>query len=239
MDNNILFNWAFDAKTVKPLFDSYISDNFFDYFYNKYGVTYHFLYGEYSYKKFIFQLLSKCYRNDYFIRYSFFVKCLDNKRDVSFFELPLKDSRADIVKIGSKSTIYEIKTEYDSLDRLLKQVNDYSKCFEYVYIICPEKRADKVANIIPNYCGIITYPSKKAIRFNCKKEASISPNISNEYLVDLMLKDELNVYFKTSDKNAIVENNSSDHISNIFKRALKKRFLPKMEQISDVCASLI
>ena len=123
-----------NASLSKSLFESYISNcDYNDSFYKLSGVSYSFLYGDLPYEKYIFRLLNNYYRNDFFVRYSFFNSVLSKKQAVSFFELPLNDSRADVVSVNGKSTAFEIKTDYDSFDRLLKQITDYSSVFEYVH----------------------------------------------------------------------------------------------------------
>lgn len=49
-------------------------------------------------------------------------------------------NKADIVIINGKSTVYEIKSKYDSLDRLESQIAAYKKVFDRIYVVtCAEK----------------------------------------------------------------------------------------------------
>ena len=49
-------------------------------------------------------------------------------------------NKADIVIINGKSTVYEIKSKYDSLDRLKSQIAAYKKVFDRIYVVtCAEK----------------------------------------------------------------------------------------------------
>ena len=50
-------------------------------------------------------------------------------------ELNVGKSKADIVIFNGTSTVYEIKTELDSLNRLEAQLEDYLKCFDKIYVI--------------------------------------------------------------------------------------------------------
>ena len=45
-------------------------------------------------------------------------------------EFRVCNSKADIAIINGKSTVYEIKSKYDSLDRLESQIADYKKVFD-------------------------------------------------------------------------------------------------------------
>ena len=49
-------------------------------------------------------------------------------------------NKADIVIINGKSTVYEIKSKYDSLNRLESQIATYKKVFDRIYVVtCAEK----------------------------------------------------------------------------------------------------
>lgn len=87
-----------------------------------------------------------------------FIKHLKNRIDhIVAFEMAIGDSRVDICRINGSSYAYEIKTEYDTFDRLETQMRDYLKTFEKVYVIVPKNRVEDVKNHIPEECGIISY----------------------------------------------------------------------------------
>ena len=55
-------------------------------------------------------------------------------------ELDVCSSKADVAIINGKSAVYEIKSKYDSLDRLESQIADYKKVFDRIYVVtCAEK----------------------------------------------------------------------------------------------------
>ena len=231
---------SFRFISPKDVYEAYLNnEDLNDYFYDHYGVSYHFLFGDTKPDKFITSILKSAYRNDYFIRYSFFNDVLLKKKAVSFFELPLGDSRADVVSVNGKSSAFEIKTDYDSLDRLIKQLADYSKAFEYVYVLCSDKRAKAVAELIPDYCGIYSYKSSGRMSFKLLRPATLSPNLNSCTMIDLMLKKEMTFYFGTTDKKNTLSSNSFEHINKCFKEAVTKRFAGKMEHISMTCDCLL
>ena len=98
-------------------------------------------------------LMVHYYHNEAFIK-AMFIKELKKQKSVSFFELPIKDSRIDLCSINGHSVAYEIKTKYDTLKRLNKQVNDYLSAFEYVYVVCSSDKTGLVQSTVPNCVGI-------------------------------------------------------------------------------------
>ena len=87
-----------------------------------------------------------------------FIKHLKNRVDhIVAFEMAIGDSRVDICRINGSSYAYEIKTEYDTFDRLDTQMRDYLKTFEKVYVIVPKSRVEDVKVHVPKSCGVISY----------------------------------------------------------------------------------
>jgi len=56
-------------------------------------------------------------------------------------EIRSAKSRADLAILNGTSTVYEIKSRYDSFDRLHAQLSDYSRVFDRIYIVTTETKA--------------------------------------------------------------------------------------------------
>lgn len=65
------------------------------------------------------------------------------------------DCKADLVILNGTSTVYEIKSERDSLSRLKNQVANYKKVFATVNVIVGEGHVDNVVLTVPKDVGII------------------------------------------------------------------------------------
>jgi hypothetical protein len=63
-------------------------------------------------------------------------------------ELFVNKSQADLVVINGTTTIYEIKTELDSLSRLLKQLDDYMLAFNKIYVVSYSKIVEKLTQLL-------------------------------------------------------------------------------------------
>lgn len=91
------------------------------------------------------------------IKYHFIKHLKDQLNHIVAFEMNIGGSRIDICRINGSSYAYEIKTEYDTFDRLETQMQDYLRTFEKVYVVVPLGRVKDVKNLIPESCGIISY----------------------------------------------------------------------------------
>jgi hypothetical protein len=100
-----------------------------------------------DYIHYVYSELSKKYRNEYFYKNSFInyklLKEYGVKDTVVVNEFKVGNSIADIVLFNGSSKAFEIKTELDSNRRLQGQIADYTKVFDYCYIITDASLIDK------------------------------------------------------------------------------------------------
>jgi hypothetical protein len=217
----------FDFRSQK-FSDKELKDKFESYF----GIGYSLVFEEKPFPASLLTLLDKYYRNEALIKYEFFTKVLQYRKSISFFELPINKSRTDIVSIGTKSTGYEIKTKYDNLLRLKKQIKDYSLCFEYLYVIAEQGKLSSISKMIPQNVGIYAYDNSKTIlTFDKIREAKENPSLSDETMLSMLWKDELNQSFHNENINKILEKNSQAKIENNFKKVLQKRYFQKFSNL--------
>lgn len=70
-------------------------------------------------------------------------------------EIRSAGSRGDVAILNGTSTIYEIKSEFDSFDRLDNQVSDYQKVFDRIYVVTTEKKSRVLTGTAQRSVGII------------------------------------------------------------------------------------
>lgn len=181
------------------------------------------------------KIILNYYPNEICIKANFIKQILmSGKNHVTIFELPVGSSRADLCKINGESIAYEIKTDLDNFSRLQKQINDYYKIFDKVFIICSESNIEHIINLIPDECGIYSYKQnrRKNYKFTLFRDAGLVNNINPSNQLKLLRKNELHSYFsvdsslqKRSDIiDFIIHNYSSEIINQTFKSILKYRF---------------
>ena len=71
-------------------------------------------------------------------------------------ELRIGESRADVVILNGTSTVYEIKSEYDSFDRLDGQLEDYRKVFDLIVVVTTQDKAELVKDRVPDLVGVMS-----------------------------------------------------------------------------------
>lgn len=205
---------------------------FYEKFYDIYQLDYRIIYKKTSWEKAHYQLLHRYYRNEYVIKSAFVHQKLIKSSAVCFEELPIFKSRIDLFSINGKSIAYEIKTKYDKLNRIKKQTDDYSKCFEYVYVICPYERLDAIKNIISKHIGIYCYyPSSTNISFFEKRKAMLSPYLKASNILSNLNCTQLQTMFNTKDKKYILKKYTKNEINQKFKKILKLKFNTKSQDL--------
>lgn len=174
------------------------------------------------------------YPNEIIIKAAFINNViLKTEHHVTIFELNAGTSRLDLCKINNSSIAYEIKTDLDNLKRLKKQINDYLKIFEKVFIICSKSKINNIAEKIPNECGIYSYRTTKTGKYifklekNAKKSENINPLIQLNLLTKKQLLNILNLNTNNTKSDLIkqiIKKYKTKQINKIFKEQIKTKY---------------
>ena len=81
--------------------------------------------------------------------------------------------KADLVILNGTATVYEIKSERDSLARLANQVDNYKRVFAKVNVIASEDHVDGVLSTVPDDVGVMCL--SKRYRISTVREAVDCP----------------------------------------------------------------
>lgn len=104
-------------------------------------------------------LKKKAYRYEYAYKAAITHKLLlgvHSLRTASMMtEFRIGACKADLVILNGTSTVYEIKSERDNLDRLSNQVSTYQKVFAKVNIITADNHVDTIIDMVPEEVGIL------------------------------------------------------------------------------------
>ena len=160
-------------------------------------------YTHYDIFEYLYNELVKNYRSEYVYKNTLFNKLLLGKHNLNttsaLVELPVGKSIADFVLLNGTATVYEIKTELDSLDRLETQVNNYYKAFDLVYVVISENHLNSVMSILESTSvGIIVLTSRMTL--SIKREAirytdRLDKNIWFSMLRKYEFEEILNAYY--------------------------------------------
>lgn len=99
-------------------------------------------------------------RTDYVYRNAIIDKVVIGRHSINtatpIQEFRVGSSLADLVVLNGTSTVYEIKSERDTLRRLARQIENYSKVFERTYVVTSASKLHSLERDLPEHVGIIT-----------------------------------------------------------------------------------
>lgn len=143
---------------------------------------------------FLYLKLKKEYRCEYVYKNVITNKILLGRHSLNtstlISELNVEKSKADIVILNGTSTVYEIKTELDNLNRLENQIEDYLKCFDKVYVVTTFDNIIKLKEKLREEVGLIEYTKRDTLKEH-RKAKSNKKNINKDVLFSLFRQYEM------------------------------------------------
>lgn len=144
----------------------------------------------------LYQELKDTHRNEYFYKNELLNSLLIQNKSLSscsaLAELPVAKSKTDMILINEDDvgTVYEIKTELDTLNRLESQIQDYYKAFPYLYVVTSSHHLKQLENVLEGTnVGIIELSNDG--NFVHRKEAACDvDNLSHDVLFRILRKKE-------------------------------------------------
>ncbi len=107
------------------------------------------------------------YRNEYIYKAALTHKILLGKHSLQtasmLNEFRVGECKADIAILNGTASVYEIKSERDSLARLERQITAYAKVFAKVNVIASESHVDAVLGTVPRDVGILVLNNRHQI----------------------------------------------------------------------------
>jgi hypothetical protein len=112
-------------------------------------------------------LKRKGYRDEYIYRAALTHNILFGKHSLKtasiLNEFRVGDCKADLVILNGTATVYEIKSERDSLSRLQRQIAAYRTVFAKVYVIAADEHVDAVVAAVPPSIGVLRLDHRQYI----------------------------------------------------------------------------
>ena len=126
--------------------------------------------------------------------------------------------KADVVILNGTGTVYEIKSERDTLSRLRDQVEAYSKVFAKVNIIVGDNHLGAAKASVPNYVGIMILTDRYQV--STVREPIEDPSrTSASAIFDAISQREAEIILKMAERNIPEVPNTQRY------RALKDLFM--------------
>ena len=141
----------------------------------------------------VYKFLFKNYRNEYVYKNVVTNKILFGKYSLNtsqiLTEFRVGRSKADVLLLNGTSTVYEIKSQYDSFTRLEKQIQSYFEIFDYINVITSPSQVNKLDSILPDKAGILVLTDRNTIS-TIREPKSNTENINPAILFDSLRKAE-------------------------------------------------
>ena len=143
--------------------------------------------------EFFYNILYSHYRSEYIykntIATDLFLERHTLQNAVLINELQCGNSKADVAIFNDRATVYEVKSEYDSLDRLPSQLADYQKVFDHIVVVTIEKKIKSVIDLVAGHVGIMLLDSKGQLQL-VREPLSNKAHVDSGIIFDCMWKSE-------------------------------------------------
>jgi len=131
-------------------------------------------------------------RSDIKARIPRFLRSDDDMRLVEEMEICAGKARVDMAVISDRLIGIEIKGPQDSLRRLPRQVDQYSKCFDQVMLVVHELHAKGAIRIIPQWWGVVVGTDNNGGNsYHLERQASMNCHVDLDVVLSLLWRPEL------------------------------------------------
>jgi hypothetical protein len=103
--------------------------------------------------------------------------------------MPKSNARADVALIGTTMDGFEIKTESDSLKRLPRQADAYTRVFDRCHVVLARRHVDRALEILPSWWGVRVIGD--GLTFITLRSAEPNFSVDPATLVRLLWRDEV------------------------------------------------
>lgn len=192
--SNLILNRVFSKNTLRALLDDDKKASSVYYAVIKRYIT------EYKNKKNkeliseIYKTLKHRYRNEYYYKNTLLNNLLfsfhNPLKTTALTEIPVSKSIADFILLNGKATVYEIKTELDTFERLDSQLTNYYKAFDNVCVVVPETKLENIENKLENNNIGIYYISKRGALKVYREPVSYISDLDYEVIFKILRKYE-------------------------------------------------
>ena len=141
----------------------------------------------------VYALLFRTYRNEYIYKNAIAQKILLGVHSLTttcmLTEFRAGECKADTVLLNGTSTVYEIKSAYDSMERLTRQIAAYRQVFDKINVITSDSQAEKISGVVAEDIGLMVLTDRNTIRTVCTP-TSLKKSVLPSVIFDSMRRNE-------------------------------------------------
>ena len=248
--SNLILNRVFSKNTLRALLDNNKNSNVFNVVIKRYIKAYKNKKNKELISE-IYKILKQNYRNEYYYKNTLLNNLLfrfhNPVKTTALTEVPVSKSIADFILLNGKATVYEIKTELDTFERLDSQLANYYKAFDNVCVVVPESKLDSIENKLENNNIGIYYISKRGALKVYREPISYMSELDYDIIFKILRKYEyeniISKYFQLPNVSQFKYYKACkdlfykiplDNIYSDFKEQLKQRTKINIELIESV-----
>ncbi|MDP8040076.1 MULTISPECIES: sce7726 family protein [Pasteurellaceae] len=128
--------------------------------------------------KLLYKMLQKKYRCEYIYKNYLFLNIIKEyglTKTLTINEFKISSSKADLLLLNGSARVFEIKTELDDFSKLSKQLEDYQKFADFVFIVTNEKNGVKLSVEYANTnIGIIIFNGQNKLEMLKEAGSNVS-----------------------------------------------------------------
>lgn len=166
------------------------------------------------------ELVLQNYQGENYFKYVLTKEFLTRKV-IAAFEVKVNESRVDFLSINGETKSFEIKSPLDNFSRLEKQLDNYSRVFEYNYVVVSHLNLTEALFRTPENYGVWVVKGLKRQEY---RKAEKNPILDSRAQLSLLTKIELTKTFGTTLFENILCDFTGDRINELFKEVLKNRY---------------
>jgi hypothetical protein len=141
----------------------------------------------------LYGFISDSYRNEYIYKNAIANKILLGRHSLNtscmLSEFRVGNCKADVVILNDTSTVYEIKSEYDSFKRIESQIDSYMNVFDMINVITSSSQLSKLESLLPCEIGLMELTHNYTIR-TVREAKSVKARVKPEIIFDSLRKPE-------------------------------------------------
>lgn len=148
----------------------------------------------------IYAALFHSYRSEYIYKNVIAQKILlgTHSLNTSFMLTEFRSAlcRADVVLLNGTSTVYEIKSAYDSMGRLSRQIQAYRQLFDKVCVITAPSQVENVKQHIADDIGLLVLSDRNTLR-TIQEPTSLKSSVLPTAIFDSLRRKEYEEIVRT------------------------------------------
>jgi hypothetical protein len=141
----------------------------------------------------VYKIMFRSYRNEYVYKNAIAQKLLMGVHSLNttsmLTEFRTGLCKADVVLLNGTSTVYEIKSAYDSMERLTRQIAAYRQLFDNIHVITADSQLWKVKETVGNDIGLMVLTDRGTIH-TIQKPISLKEKVQSSVIFDSLRKNE-------------------------------------------------